>query len=191
VSDGIQPQRVIARRTRWAFGGGVIRARPAFIVTFADGHSLHHVKRRVSAAALFTLFVLGAPVVKGPALAATPASSGKTPAPLCRGRATRLLPGHISFSFSCAGEDVTAFDLRANRALHSVYDPSYAFGCERRTYRSFSCEDIHSGAGSEGFGVATVSEPLCHPGAHLVVRVTPTLDFEAQSSTPFTLRGPC
>lgn len=97
----------------------------------------------------------------------------------------------MSLSFSCEGEDVTAFDVQANRALHSVYDPSYAFGCERSTSRSFFCEDIHSGAGSVGSGVATVSEPLCHPGAHLILRITPALNFEAPSRTAFTLRGPC
>jgi len=98
----------------------------------------------------------------------------------------------VSFSFSCGeDEDVTAFVVRANRALHSVYDPSYAFGCERSTSRSFDCTDIHSGAGPEGSGVASVSEPLCHRGAHLILRVTPTLNFEEVSRATFTLRGPC
>jgi hypothetical protein len=115
---------------------------------------------------------------------------GKTSAPLCQGKVRRLRPGHVSFSFSC-GEDVTAFVVRANRTLHSVYDPSYAFGCERSTSRSFDCGDIHSGAGPQGSGVATVSEPLCHRGAHLVLRVTPTLNFEETSLTAFTLNGPC
>jgi hypothetical protein len=117
---------------------------------------------------------------------------GKTSAPLCQGKVRRLRPGHVSFSFSCGeNEDVTAFVVRANRTLHSVYDPSYAFGCERSTSRSFDCGDIHSGAGPQGSGVATVSEPLCHRGAHLVLRVTPTLNFEETSLTAFTLNGPC
>jgi hypothetical protein len=115
-----------------------------------------------------------------------------TAAPVCRGEARRVEPGHVSFSFSCGeDEDVTAFLVRANRTLHSVYDPSYAFGCERSTSRSFDCADIHSGAGPEGSGVASVSEPLCRRGAHLVLRVTPTLDFEARPLRAFTLKGPC
>jgi hypothetical protein len=93
--------------------------------------------------------------------------------------------------FTCGGEDVTAFVVRANRTLHSVVDPSYAFACERSTSRSFDCGDIHSGAGSEGFGLASVSEPLCHRGAHLILRITPTLNFEQTSAPSFELRGPC
>jgi len=101
-------------------------------------------------------------------------------------------PGHVSFSFSCESE-VSAFEIQANRALHSVYDPSYVFGCERSTSRSFSCEDMHTGAEEGGSGIATVSEPLCHSGAHLVLRVTPTFDFEGQGPPrpTFTLKGPC
>jgi hypothetical protein len=119
------------------------------------------------------------------------ARAGEASTPLCQGRARRLRPGQVIFSFSCDGEDVTAFDVQANRALRVVKDPSFAFGCERRTSRSFDCEDIHSGAGEVGSGVATVSEPLCHPGAHLLLRITPALDFEAPSHTAFTLKGPC
>jgi len=66
-----------------------------------------------------------------------------------------------------------------------------AFGCERRTGRSFDCEDIHSGAGQVGSGIAIVSEPLCHRGARLVLRITAMLDFEARSRGTFTLSGPC
>ncbi len=128
-----------------------------------------------------------------PALVA--ARRGRTPAGAaastsCRGKARRLKPGRVGFSFSCEDEDVTAFVLRANRTLHSVYDPSFAFGCERSTSKSFSCVDIHSGAGPVGSGVATVSEPLCR-GAHLTLRITPTLNFETQPRGTFTLRGPC
>jgi len=122
--------------------------------------------------------------------AATPARSAG--APRCQGRARHSGPGHVSFSFSCGEqEDVTGFVVQANRALHAVEDPSFAFGCERSTSRSFDCADIHSGAGPEGSGVATVSEPLCRRGAHLLLRVTPTLNFEPQPLAPFTLRGPC
>jgi hypothetical protein len=136
--------------------------------------------------------LLGFTVPASSALPHRVAPAGKASAPLCQGRARRLRPGRVSFSFSCGeSEDVTGFVVRANRTLHSVYDPSYAFGCERSTSRSFDCGDIHSGAGSEGSGVASVSEPLCHRGAHLVLRVTPTLNFEEQSLTPFTLKGPC
>jgi hypothetical protein len=112
-------------------------------------------------------------------------------APLCRGNAARSRPGHISFSFECGGEDVTGFELQANRAIHFLYDPTYAFGCERRTSRSFSCEDIHSGAGSVGSGLAAVSEPFCHRGPRLALRVTPALNFESRFRKAFTLRGPC
>jgi hypothetical protein len=117
--------------------------------------------------------------------------AGKVSAPLCRGGFRRLRPRHVSFSFSCGNEDVTGFDLQANRALHSVYDPVLAFECQRRTSRSFDCEDIHSGAGPVGSGVATVSEPLCHRGPHLALRVTPLLNFEGQPRPTFTLKGPC
>jgi hypothetical protein len=136
--------------------------------------------------------LLGFTVPDSSALPHRVGPAGKASAPLCQGRVRRLRPGRVSFSFSCGeSEDVTGFVVRANRTLHSVYDPSYAFGCERSTSRSFDCGDIHSGAGSEGSGVALVSEPLCHRGVHLVLRVTPTLNFEEQSLTPFTLKGPC
>jgi hypothetical protein len=135
---------------------------------------------------------LGFAVPDSPALPHRASAAGDASTPLCRGAAKRLRPGRVSFSFSCGeSEDVTAFVVQANRALHSVFDPSYAFGCERSTSRSFDCEDIHSGAGPQGSGVASVSEPLCHHGAHLVLRVTPTLNFEEQSLATFTLKGPC
>jgi len=138
------------------------------------------------------VLLVGFAVPDGSAAPHRAAPAGKASVPLCQGRARRLRPGRVSFSFGCGEtEDVTAFVVRANRTLHSVYDPSYAFGCERSTSRSFDCEDIHSGAGPEGSGVASVSEPLCHRGAHLVLRVTPTLNFEEISRATFTLRGPC
>jgi hypothetical protein len=174
-------------RLQWADD----RDRPLRIVALAEGHFRDRMKARALAVAWLALFVLGFAVTDSSALPRVAAPSGEASAPFCQGKARRVRPGHISFSFSCGGEDVTAFDLKANRALHSVYDPSYAFGCERRTSRSFSCEDIHSGSGPEGFGVVTVSEPLCHPSAHLVLRIIPTLDFEARSHPAFTLRGPC
>ena len=103
-----------------------------------------------------------------------------------------MRPGRVSFWFACGeSEDITGFVLRANRSLHSVFDPSFAFGCERGTSMAFDCNDIHSGAGPEGSGVAVVSEPLCHAHAHLVLRVTPTLNFEQQYIPTFTLEGPC
>ncbi len=136
--------------------------------------------------------LLGFAVPDGWALPRRAARAGNASAPLCQGQARRQRPGHVSFSFSCGeSEDVTAFVVRANRTLHSVYDPSFAFGCKRRTLRSFVCEDIHSGAGPEGLGVASVSEPLCHRGAHLVLRIIPSLNFEARSLGAFTLKGPC
>jgi hypothetical protein len=97
----------------------------------------------------------------------------------------------VSISFTCGGEDVTGFTVQANRVLHYIYDPTYAFGCERAGARSYSCSDIHSGAGSEGYALATVSEPLCKRGAHLYLRITPALNFEEPSLAPFTLKGPC
>ena len=138
------------------------------------------------------MLLLGFALPASSALPHSVAPVGKASAPLCQGKVRSLQPGHVSFSFSCGeNEDVTAFVVKANRTLHSVYDPSYAFGCERSTSRSFDCGDIHSGAGPQGSGVATVSEPLCHRGAHLVLRVTPTLNFEETSLTAFTLNGPC
>ena len=138
------------------------------------------------------MLLLGFAVPDSSALPHRAVPAGKASAPLCKGQAKRLRPGHVSFWFRCGeGEDVTAFVVRANHALHSVYDPSYAFGCERSTSRSFDCADIHSGAGPEGSGVVSVSEPLCHRGAHLILRVTPTLNFEQVSRATFTLRGPC
>jgi hypothetical protein len=122
---------------------------------------------------------------------ATPAVEAK--APLCRGQAKRLRAGSVSFSFTCGDEeDITGFTVQANRKLRSVEDPSEAFGCERGTSRSFDCEDIHSGAGPVGSGVAATSEPLCSPGAHLLLRITPSFNFEGPShSAAFTLKGPC
>jgi hypothetical protein len=53
---------------------------------------------------------------------------------MCHGRAKRLRPGYVGFSFTCGeSEDVTGFVLRANRTVHLVEDPSEAFGCARRT----------------------------------------------------------
>jgi len=142
--------------------------------------------------ALLGVLLLGFAVPDGSALPHRVAPAGKASAPLCQGKVRRLRPGRVSFSFSCGeSEDVTAFVVKANRTLHSVYDPSYAFGCERSTSRSFDCEDIHSGAGPDGSGVATVTEPLCHRGAHLLLRVTPSLNFEEPYRPTFTLKGPC
>jgi hypothetical protein len=147
--------------------------------------------------ALTTLAVLlGSAVAAGPArphsiARARLTTTGETGEYSCKGRARRLRPRQLGFSFTCEGADVTAFELRANRALHAVIDPTYAFGCERRTSRYFYCEDIHSGAGEVGSGVATVSEPFCHAGARLVLRITPGLDFESRARKAFTLKGPC
>lgn len=111
---------------------------------------------------------------------------------MCHGRAKRLRYGYVGFSFTCGeSEDVTGFVLRANRTLHLVEDPTEAFGCERRTSRAFACEDIHSGAGSVGSGVISASEPYCRPHEHLVLRVSPSLNFEGPAIGTFVLRGPC
>jgi hypothetical protein len=146
---------------------------------------------RACAVVLLGVLLSGFAVVEGSALPNRAALAGRASTPLCRGKARRVRPAHVGFSFECGGEDVTAFDVQANRALHFVYDPTYAFDCQRRTSRSFSCGDIHSGAGSVGSGLATVSEPFCHRGAHLVLRITPSLNFESTFRTAFTLRGPC
>jgi len=151
----------------------------------------HRSIARVCAVVSAGLLPLGFAVPDSPAAPRPAGPAASSGAPLCRGRARRLRPGHVSFLFTCGGEDVTAFVVRATRTLHSVVDPSYAFACERSTYRSFDCGDIHSGAGSEGFGLASVSEPLCHRGAHLILRITPTLNFEQTSAPSFELRGPC
>ncbi len=141
---------------------------------------------------LLGVLLLGLTAPNSSALLHGAARASDTSAPICHGKARRLRPGHVGFSFNCGeSEDVTGFVLQANRSLHSVYDPSLAFGCERSTSVSFDCEDIHSGAGPEGLGVASVSEPLCRPHAHLSLRVTPTLNFEPSSLPTFTLRGPC
>jgi hypothetical protein len=146
---------------------------------------------RVWVVASLGVSLLGFAVAGSSALPRRTVPAGKASVPLCRGKARRLRPRYVTFSFSCEGEDVTAFKVQANRTLHSVYDPSYAFGCDRNTFRSFYCADIHSGAGSVGSGVAKVTEPLCHPAAHLVLRITPYLNFEESSRTAFTLKGPC
>lgn len=142
--------------------------------------------------ALLGVLMLGLAVPDSSAQPHRVASAPSASAPICQGKVRRLRPGRVSFSFNCGeGEDVTAFVVKANRTLHSVDDPSYAFGCERSTSRSFDCQDIHSGAGPDGSGVASVSEPLCHRGAHLVLRITPTLNFEEHSLASFRLKGPC
>jgi hypothetical protein len=146
---------------------------------------------RAWAVASLGVLLLGFPVADSSGLQRRAAPAAGASAPLCRGTARRLRPAHVSFSFECGGEDVTAFRVQANRALYFVYDPRSAFDCERRTSRSFSCGDIHSGAGPVGSGVATVSEPFCHRGARLVLRVTSALNFESSFRTAFTLSGPC
>jgi len=114
---------------------------------------------RVLVVAMLGVSLLALVVPDGSAL---PHNAAQVSAPRCQGKARRLRPGQVSFSFSCGeSQDVTAFVVQANRTLHSVYDPSFAFGCQRSTSRSFDCEDIHSGAGPEGSGIASVTEPLC------------------------------
>jgi hypothetical protein len=158
---------------------------------YEDRRSRNRVTARVWAVAWLGVSLFGCAVADSSALPNKAALAGKASAPACRGKARRVRPAHISFLFECGGEDVTAFEVQANRALHFVYDPNYAFDCERRTSRSFSCGDIHSGAGSVGSGVATVSEPFCHRGAPLVLRIIPALNFESTFRMAFTLRGPC
>lgn len=108
----------------------------------------------------------------------------------CEGRARRVRAGHVRISFTCDG-DVTWFEISANRALRSFQEPASAFGCERASSRSFRCQDIHSGAAPEGGGIATVAEPLCAHGAHLVLHVEPALEFEQPTGAAFVLKGPC
>jgi len=134
---------------------------------------------------------LGVGVSSGATTQQARAHARTAASPTCRGRARRVRPGKVSISFACGGEDVTGFTVQANRTLHYLYDPSYAFGCERTGSRSYSCSDIHSGAGSQGSALATVSEPLCKRGAHLYLRITPALNFEEPSLPSFTLKGPC
>src|ERR1035438_5350204 len=144
---------------------------------------------RATVLAIAAALLLGSAAPDGSAI---PRKTGKASTRRCGGQARRLRPGHVGFSFNCGEtQDVTSFVLQANRTLHFVYDPSFAFSCQRSAARSFDCGDIHSGAGPEGSGVASVSEPLCHRGAHLVLRVTPTLNFEELSRATFTLKGPC
>jgi len=151
----------------------------------------------ISTAAIAKLLVVAMLGISLPALAAPdgsapPHNAAQASAPRCHGDARGLRRGQVSFSFSCGeSQDVTAFVVQANRALHSVHDPLFAFGCQRSTARSFDCEDIHSGAGPEGSGIALVSEPLCHRDAHLALRITPTVNFDARSLGAFTLKGPC
>jgi hypothetical protein len=134
--------------------------------------------------------VLAVAAMASSARARLVAEAGETkPAP-CKGRAKRVRYGHVSISFTC-DQDVTSFEIQANRALRSFEEPKEAFGCERATSRSFRCEDIHSGAAEEGNGVAIVSEPLCRRGAHLVLRIVPGLGFEGSTGAIFTLKGPC
>jgi hypothetical protein len=156
-----------------------------------EPRSWERMTARVWASTSLGVLLLGLAVADSSALRNRAIPAAKASAPLCRGKAKRLGPGHVSFSFECANEDVTAFDVQANRPLHLVYDPNSAFDCERRTSRSFSCADIHSGAGSQGSGLATVSEPFCHRGTHLILRIVPALNFQSTFRPAFRLRGPC
>src|ERR1700677_1277320 len=93
---------------------------------------LHSLRR--TTASVCVIATLGMPALQlavpgslAESQAATPARSAG--APRCQGRARHSGPGHVSFSFSCGEqEDVTGFVVQANRALHSVEDPSFAFG---------------------------------------------------------------
>jgi hypothetical protein len=146
--------------------------------------------RAWSAASLAAL-ALGVPVADSSGVALGAVHADEANAPFCHGSFKRVRPRHVGFSFSCENEDVTGFELQANRTLSFVYDPVLAFECQRKTGRSFVCEDIHSGAGPVGSGIATVSEPLCHRGAHLMLRITPFLNFENRPRPSVTLKGPC
>jgi hypothetical protein len=148
---------------------------------------------RVIAVAVLGCSLLGGAATNSSAMPRRAAPAVTAKAPHCQGKAKRLRSGSVSFSFTCANEeDITGFEVQANRTLHSVEDPSEAFGCERSTATSFACEDIHSGAGPTGSAVATVSEPLCRPHADLLLRITPAFNFEGPSHpAAFTLRGPC
>ena len=144
---------------------------------------------RATVLAIAAALLLGSAAPDGSAI---PRKTGKASTPRCGGEARRLRPGHVGFSFNCGEtQDVTSFVLQANRTLHSVYDPSFAFSCQRSTARSFDCGDIHSGAGPEGSGVASISGPLCGHGTDVVLRVTPTINFDTRSLAAFTLKGPC
>lgn len=183
-SQGMRPVRVCRTRSQESM---------SLRVAHVGGQpSREHAPASVWVVALLGVLLLGFPVPDSTALPRGAAHAGEATVPICHGQARRLRLGQLGFSFDCGEtEDVTAFVVRANRTIHLVDDPSFAFGCDRSTSRSFDCEDIHSGAGPEGSGVASVSEPLCHPHAHLVLQITPTLNFEAHSLPTFTLKGPC
>jgi hypothetical protein len=70
------------------------------------------------------VLLLGFAVANSSALPHRTAPAGNASAPLCKGNAKRLRPAHVSFSFECGNEDVTAFKVQANRALHFLYDPN-------------------------------------------------------------------
>jgi hypothetical protein len=150
----------------------------------------HYSRALLMTVAVLAIAVAGLGASGGPARAHPTAHISKTGAAPCKGRARRIRFRHVSISFTC-DNDVTGFEIRANRALRSFEEPNAAFGCDRATSRSFRCEDIHSGAAPEGNGVAIVSEPLCRRGAHLVLRISPAFDFERPTGVSFTLKGPC
>jgi hypothetical protein len=81
---------------------------------------------------LLGVLLLGFTVADSSALSHRTTQAGKTSAPLCRGKVKRVRPAHVGFSFECGNEDVTAFIVQANRALHFVYDPSYASAANAR-----------------------------------------------------------
>jgi len=103
-------------------------------------HSRERAIARILAVAMLAVSLLAFVVPDGSAL---PHNAAQVSASHCQGKARRLRPGQVSFSFSCGeSQDVTAFVVQANRTLHSVSDPSFAFGCQRSGSRSFDCEDI-------------------------------------------------
>lgn len=137
-----------------------------------------------------------------PALAlGTPATGANTGAPAARIAGRRLCSGRllgrggerVSLTFSCGGEEVTSFEATSSRPIRAVEEPQEVFGCELKGALSFSCEDLHAGAGTGGQATLTLSTAPC-PGGGVRLRITPTLDFgtgEGPSPAPFTLALAC
>ena len=117
----------------------------------------------------------------------TPGAAGSAPG--CHGSLEAKSKRKAIFSMTC-DNGIESFELKANKKLAKVRDPTYAFNCSRTSPKSFYCEDIHSFIPDNASGVLKTKGELC-PTGHKPLKVKVKANHPDGSSTRFTLAGPC